>query len=188
MTGSNDDPDVTAFFRRGDSSPTDPQDAELMRAAADMLRPLTAGRPPMPSQELSALMAAGTTWSRSMLRTRVRAALTRFAGLGAAAKVMLAASVAVAGAGGAAAVAYSTGHLDSHHSSHGAGHPRHSAHPSPEPTDRHGATNTPGSDNATPEPTASSETEPGDDHPGPHRGRGGSGDGSSQAPGGGVRR
>lgn len=182
MRPSDDDPDVKAFFRRDDSSSTDPYDAAVMRAAADVLRALDSDRPPTASLELAALMAQGTTRSNPV-KTHTRAALTRFAGLGVAAKVMLATGVAIAGAGGAAtAVALSTGHLDSHGSSHhGAVHSRSSEDPSPSPSetaDDRGGAQTPGSDDTTPEPSQSAEQ---GEH---HGGDDGNADGSNRSPGG----
>jgi hypothetical protein len=172
MMPPDDDPGVKAFFHRDDPSSMDPEDAAVMRAAADVLRGMNSDRPPTASLELAALMAQGTTRSNPM-KTHTRAALTRVAGLGAAAKIMLAAGVAVAGAGGAAtAVAFSSGHLDGNHSSHhGAAHARHGDDPSPEPSEtaeHHGGdAHAPGSDDGTPEPGESAEPEPGDS-PGEH--------------------
>lgn len=169
MRPHGDDQGVKFFFRRDDRSPMDPQDAAVMHAAADVLRALEPDRPPTASLELAALMAQGTTRSNPM-KTTTRAALTRFAGLGAAAKVLLAAGVAVAGAGGAAtAVAFSTGHLDAHHPGHHHGvHSRSGESPSPEPSEgveNHGGiAQVPGTDDVTPEPSEAAE-------PGQHQGR-----------------
>jgi hypothetical protein len=190
MRPPDDDPDVKAFFRRDEPSSTDPQDAAVMRAAADVLRALNSDRPPTASLELAALMAQGTTRSNPM-KTHTRAALTRFAGLGVAAKVMLAGTVAIAGVGGAAtAVALSTGHLDSHQSNHHATHPRGSDDQSPEPSqspEHHGdAAHTPGADDTTPEPSESAERgEHHGDRGGDHDGdKDGDRHGSNRSPGG----
>lgn len=139
------------------------RDDEVMRAAADVLAPLTPDRAPTANAELMAMIASRITPARSV-RSRVSAGVTRFAGLGAAAKLMLAAGVAVAGAGGAATVAYETGHLDNHHSHHSSNHPEpgddngHDAHQHPSGTTR-----------TSPQPVQSTEPESGDDHPGQHR-------------------
>jgi len=127
MSGWNDDQDVRARFGREDATAEDPRDAAVLRAATDVLRTLEPRRPVVPSAELAALMAAGLPTVHPV-RRRAKALVARFAGLGIAAKVLLAAGVAIAGAGGAAtAVALSTGHLPLHH--HPSGHP--AAHSSP---------------------------------------------------------
>lgn len=183
----DDDPDVKAFFRRDDPSAMDPQDAAVMRAAADVLRDMNSDRPPMASLELTALMTQGMTRSNPM-KTHTRAMLTRFAGLGAAAKLLLATGVAVAGVGSAAtAVAFTTGHLDdSHH--HGVAHVRHRDNHSPDPAEsaehhRGDAAHTPGADDASPEPRESAEPEP-SDSPGHHHDHDGEQRTSGRSPGG----
>jgi hypothetical protein len=187
MRPPDDDPGVKAFFRRDDPSPADPHDAAVMRAAADVLRALDPDRPPTASLELAALMAEGTTRSNPM-KTSTRAALTRFAGLGVAAKALLATGVAIAGVGGAAtAVALSTGHLDAHHGGHhGVVHSRSTESPSPNPAgsadDHGGVAHNPGADDATPEPAESAE--PGEHHGDRHGDNDGEEHGSNRSPGG----
>ncbi|MBV9485683.1 MAG: hypothetical protein JO246_06455, partial [Frankiaceae bacterium] len=173
MTRFDDDPDMKGYSR-GDAQ-FDAQDAAVMNAAADALRPLTPDRAPEPSAQLAAMMASGIA-RPTTVSNRAKSLLARFAGLGAAAKVMLAAGVAVAGAG-SAGVAYEVDHhfIKPHHSNHGDQKGPHHGGTTPRPTSS--------PTHVAPEPT---EPETGDDHPGAHqqRGHGSGGSGSSDGQGG----
>lgn len=135
MTASNDHFDV------GDVRHVEVDDAALMASARRLLRPLVPDAPPTASAALGVVLREGLpdpADAHSGLAAWAARMAGRVAGLGVAAKLMLAAGVAVAGVGSAATAVELT------HDGHDTPHSRLPAPASPSPrstdTDRHGAT------------------------------------------------
>jgi len=135
VTASNDHFDV------GDVRHVEVDDAALMASARRLLRPLVPDAPPTASAALGVVLREGLpdpADAHSGLAAWAARMAGRVAGLGVAAKLMLAAGVAVAGVGSAATAVELT------HDGHDTPHSRLPAPASPSPrstdTDRHGAT------------------------------------------------
>lgn len=147
-------------------------DFVTMAMARRTLRPLIPDAPPNPSERLASVLREGLP-AVAPQSSRLGRISGRIAGLGVAAKVLLAAGVAVAGAGGAA-TAVVIAHEDGHHGD-GTDSPRNhpvATIPTPTSTDRSGA---------DAEPTAHPTTIGGEDS-GHHDGRSGTdGSGSGES-------
>jgi uncharacterized membrane protein YgcG len=128
VTGYGDHEDVPSLRRDV------PADDAVLSAAGTVLRALVQDAPPPPSAALARVIAAGLPSADGRGRVTAWAARTagKVAGLGAAAKLLLAAGVAVAGVGGA------TTAVELSHPAHSPSHPRIDtpprARPQPTPT------------------------------------------------------
>jgi len=160
---------MSAFDDDHNVSGNELHDFVTMAMARRTLRSLIPDAPPTPSEQLASVLREGLP-AVAPQSSRWGRISGRIAGLGVAAKVLLAAGVAVAGAGGAA-TAVVIAHEDGHHGD-GTDSPRNhpvATIPTPTSTDRSGA---------DAEPTAHPTTIGGEDS-GHHDGRSGSGDSGS---------